>query len=140
MIRRPPRSTRTDTLFPYTTLFRARLYAFGLALDVAAAVAAALTAALLAVAAGSLFGLKGDYIGLILIYCVALGLNITGLPTAVLRLAGRFRTIAYSQILQNLLRVGLVFCGLWWVGCPYFFYLVWCVASFFGAVLFFLLA
>src|SRR3546814_13650570 len=28
MIRRPPRSTRTDTLFPYTTLFRS-----GLALD-----------------------------------------------------------------------------------------------------------
>src|SRR3546814_3782089 len=33
MIRRPPRSTRTDTLFPYTTLFRsalpAELHAFG---------------------------------------------------------------------------------------------------------------
>src|SRR3546814_11898659 len=27
MIRRPPRSTRTDTLFPYTTLFRARTVA-----------------------------------------------------------------------------------------------------------------
>src|SRR3546814_12984484 len=27
MIRRPPRSTRTDTLFPYTTLFRSK---FGL--------------------------------------------------------------------------------------------------------------
>src|SRR3546814_13454863 len=26
MIRRPPRSTRTDTLFPYTTLFRSILY------------------------------------------------------------------------------------------------------------------
>src|SRR3546814_16382409 len=26
MIRRPPRSTRTDTLFPYTTLFRSDLY------------------------------------------------------------------------------------------------------------------
>src|SRR3546814_2454591 len=25
MIRRPPRSTRTDTLFPYTTLFRSQL-------------------------------------------------------------------------------------------------------------------
>src|SRR3546814_3130887 len=25
MLRRPPRSTRTDTLFPYTTLFRSRL-------------------------------------------------------------------------------------------------------------------
>src|SRR3546814_11345891 len=31
MIRRPPRSTRTDTLFPYTTLFRSqqRLPGFG---------------------------------------------------------------------------------------------------------------
>src|SRR3546814_4303557 len=26
MIRRPPRSTRTDTLFPYTTLFRSPLH------------------------------------------------------------------------------------------------------------------
>src|SRR3546814_20477976 len=26
MIRRPPRSTRTDTLFPYTTLFRSGAY------------------------------------------------------------------------------------------------------------------
>src|SRR3546814_1780562 len=28
MIRRPPRSTRTDTLFPYTTLFRSPKVAF----------------------------------------------------------------------------------------------------------------
>src|SRR3546814_8080439 len=27
MIRRPPRSTRTDTLFPYTTLFRSLVHA-----------------------------------------------------------------------------------------------------------------
>src|SRR3546814_10166429 len=27
MIRRPPRSTRTDTLFPYTTLFRSVAFA-----------------------------------------------------------------------------------------------------------------
>src|SRR3546814_20775496 len=26
MIRRPPRSTRTDTLFPYTTLFRSQVF------------------------------------------------------------------------------------------------------------------
>src|SRR3546814_7479985 len=26
MIRRPPRSTRTDTLFPYTTLFRSEVW------------------------------------------------------------------------------------------------------------------
>src|SRR3546814_14663786 len=29
MIRRPPRSTRTDTLFPYTTLFRSLLFLSG---------------------------------------------------------------------------------------------------------------
>src|SRR3546814_18922802 len=29
MIRRPPRSTRTDTLFPYTTLFRSGPYLAG---------------------------------------------------------------------------------------------------------------
>src|SRR3546814_20280111 len=29
MIRRPPRSTRTDTLFPYTTLFRSRPHRVG---------------------------------------------------------------------------------------------------------------
>src|SRR3546814_6194399 len=28
MIRRPPRSTRTDTLFPYTTLFRSHYYVY----------------------------------------------------------------------------------------------------------------
>src|SRR3546814_7390407 len=31
MIRRPPRSTRTDTLFPYTTLFRSRVIAWAAA-------------------------------------------------------------------------------------------------------------
>src|SRR3546814_15568019 len=37
MIRRPPRSTRTDTLFPYTTPFRSRLPVFSrLSLEVAA--------------------------------------------------------------------------------------------------------
>src|SRR3546814_13778598 len=33
MIRRPTRSTRTDTLFPYTTLFRSRLLGFDLMLE-----------------------------------------------------------------------------------------------------------
>src|SRR3546814_1022015 len=33
MIRRPPRSTRTDTLFPYTTLFRSRPKSMATSLD-----------------------------------------------------------------------------------------------------------
>src|SRR3546814_6507096 len=32
MIRRPPRSTRTDTLFPYTTLFRSPPHFWALAI------------------------------------------------------------------------------------------------------------
>src|SRR3546814_18901714 len=34
MIRRPPRSTRTDTLFPYTTLFRSGILGTGAAIRV----------------------------------------------------------------------------------------------------------
>src|SRR3546814_13408651 len=34
MIRRPPRSTRTDTLFPYTTLFRSDIADGGILLGV----------------------------------------------------------------------------------------------------------
>src|SRR3546814_7875553 len=33
MIRRPPRSTRTDTLFPYTTLFRSPAEAVAIAIE-----------------------------------------------------------------------------------------------------------
>src|SRR3546814_3683729 len=35
MLRRPPRSTRTDTLFPYTTLFRSARKGLGLAVPAA---------------------------------------------------------------------------------------------------------
>src|SRR3546814_18081199 len=45
MIRRPPRSTRTDTLFPYTTLFRSTLLFIGFPLG--AGLGGALTSAVL---------------------------------------------------------------------------------------------
>src|SRR3546814_6258067 len=41
MRRRPPRSTRTDTLFPYTTLFRSHLLAAGYPAEDAAGVVGA---------------------------------------------------------------------------------------------------
>src|SRR3546814_16458038 len=40
MIRRPPRSTRTDTLFPYTTLFRSATVSIGCKVGTAAEAAA----------------------------------------------------------------------------------------------------
>src|SRR3546814_15866366 len=42
MIRRPPRSTRTDTLFPYTTLFRSQTAAMARHETIALAVMAGL--------------------------------------------------------------------------------------------------
>ncbi len=84
-----------------------RLYAFGLLLDMASALASAFVAMGLVVLLGPLFGLQTVHLELVGIYCLALVINITGVPTAALRMAGRFRTLAYSQLAANLLRIGL---------------------------------
>src|SRR3546814_8316234 len=52
MLRRPPRSTRTDTLFPYTTLFRAPRAEAGEAAFAASGTCIARAGAALAVATG----------------------------------------------------------------------------------------
>src|SRR3546814_14224931 len=56
MIRRPPRSTRTDTLFPYTTLFRSG----GLVAVIGAEGALAVNAGSFLVSAFLLLGLRGS--------------------------------------------------------------------------------
>src|SRR3546814_6482321 len=62
MIRRPPRSTRTDTLFPYTTLFRSHLV--GAAAAVArSAPAIMLRTGIAARATGFLGGTVGRLLG-----------------------------------------------------------------------------
>src|SRR3546814_7264456 len=55
MIRRPPRSTRTDTLFPYTTLFRS-LAAVGAVVATGGTLLAVIAGAALAGSAGGLIG------------------------------------------------------------------------------------
>src|SRR3546814_13870415 len=97
MIRRPPRSTRTDTLFPYTTLFRS--------------VAAWVIATALALAS-PLFGWDNQVMTLVAIYCTVLLFNISGTPTAILRLYGRYHAAAYGPIGNALLRVGLCYLGI----------------------------
>src|SRR3546814_38735 len=62
MIRRPPRSTRTDTLFPYTTLFRSVSWAAG-AIVVGAALSATFAAPALVVASAVAF-LLSEFIDL----------------------------------------------------------------------------
>src|SRR3546814_4237906 len=68
MIRRPPRSTRTDTLFPYTTLFRSLFgvllffFTFGPAGAVAYRIACRLPRLMRETAPGSLAEVTADWL------------------------------------------------------------------------------
>src|SRR3546814_14817242 len=74
MVRRPPRSTRTDTLFPYTTLFRSDVAAVHRAVELTA------FARLADDRDGHPLELGGDLLGL------ATALQVVGLELRALRL------------------------------------------------------
>src|SRR3546814_13098929 len=77
MIRRPPRSTRTDTLFPYTSLFRASRYFVGVPAPAAAGLA------VLPITLSLVFGdgwLRSDPVSILVLLAVAL-LMISRVPT-----------------------------------------------------------
>lgn len=114
-----------------------RLFAYGLLFDVAAAIGATAMIVLLAQFGGAAVGIDADAIGYVTIYALAVLLNYSGMPTAVLRLAGNFRTIAYSQLLTNSIRVLLaVLC--WQMGAGLLgFVLVWTGAQIGGQLFFF---
>src|SRR3546814_5445853 len=101
MIRRPPRSTRTDTLFPYTTLFRSSTSA------------ASYEAALLAVGAGltavaSLEAGEGDSA-----FCAVRPPGHHATPTQAMGfcLFNNVRSEEHTSELQSLMRISYaVFC------------------------------
>src|SRR3546814_15225565 len=64
MIRRPPRSTRTDTLFPYTTLFRSYLRQLGVLMALRLNDKKALVAEVNEVAKRALSAVAAEYRGL----------------------------------------------------------------------------
>src|SRR3546814_3056952 len=88
MIRRPPRSTRTDTLFPYTTLFRSILSAY---VDVSAPANAAMA------------GYALSYLFIAAIFQLSDGLQAV--------VAGVLRSEEHTSELQSLMRISYaVFC------------------------------
>src|SRR3546814_1305721 len=112
MIRRPPRSTRTDTLFPYTTLFRSAAAvgqtvlgwlrisdwrAHGFAAGVAGSGVAAAQIA-------PLNGLAAAF--------AAIGIGLNGLLTAlIVPVLASFRSEEHTSELQSLMRTSYaVFC------------------------------
>lgn len=84
---------------------------FGLLLDVAAAIAACLIAIMLVLFAAPFMGVSEQIKGLAFVYCFVLPFQISGMPTAVLRLFGRYASLAYGQVISSLLRVALCFLG-----------------------------
>ena len=85
----------------------ARLYVYGLLLDIFAALAAALIAVAAGLLIGPYIGLEGDQTGLVAIYAIAIACNIRGVPSAALRMAGKFKTLAYVQAVSGLGRLAL---------------------------------
>src|SRR3546814_7140268 len=98
MIRRPPRSTRTDTLFPYTTLFRSGREAaeyYGVAFEVQP-----LTQANYREVLGAKLG-KGDFL---------LNLSVDVSSLALVELCAE-RSEEHTSELQSLMRISYaVFC------------------------------
>lgn len=102
---------------------------FGLLLDVAAAIAGCLIAILLVLLAAPLIGVSQETRGLVLMYCFVLPFQLSGMPTAVLRLFGRFTSLAYGQVISSLLRVLLCFLGFVAGAGLFEFALIWMAAQ-----------
>src|SRR3546814_5807809 len=87
MIRRPPRSTRTDTLFPYTTLFRSSksaVYAF-------------------IKRGGASKPNTGKSVAIILAYCVLCLLNSITADSSLNLGVNRFQGIAKRGLIESLI-------------------------------------
>ena len=117
----------------------ARLYAYGLLLDIGAALAAALIAVGAGLVLGSAIGLQPEHAGLVAIYALAIACNIRGVPSAALRMAGRFRTLAYVQSVSAILRLVLAVFLLFHGAGLAAFVVLWTAMQILDAAIFFLL-
>ncbi|WP_373414035.1 lipopolysaccharide biosynthesis protein [Ensifer aridi] len=105
------------------------LLKFGLLLDVCAAATGFLIAVTLVWAFGPWFGISPEMSGLVTLYCAVLPFQISGMPMAVLRLFGKFRSIAYGHVASSILRVGLCAIGFAIGGGLFEFVLIWMAAQ-----------
>ena len=101
------------------------LLKFGLLLDLAGAAAAWTVAVAAAVAAAPWLDWSDQRLTLVVLYCSTLLFSLTGMPTAVLRLSGRFPVIAVGQVANAMFRLLLCGVGLALGSGLLFFALVW---------------
>lgn len=111
-----------------------QLLKFGLALDLGGALAAAAVSALIIVAGAPLLGWSERVQVVTLICCMSLPFNLTGTPTAVLRLFGKFRLAAFTPTLGAFLRMALCGIGLATGADLLGFAIIWSVAKVIGTL------
>lgn len=107
----------------------ASLIKFGLALDVTGAVIAWVVAVGLITVAAPIFEWSDRTVDLVWIYSPVLLFRLTGMPTAVLRISGRFRTIAYGQMGGVAFKLLLCIIGVAIGGGIVFFAFVWMISQ-----------
>lgn len=112
------------------------LYLYGLILDVGTALLAAILTVVVGYALMSVIGLRPEHMPLVIIYALAIAINIRGVPTAALRFDGKFRTLAYVQMLSSILRLGLATIGLIQGFSLLQFVIIWTVAQALDELLF----
>jgi O-antigen/teichoic acid export membrane protein len=118
----------------------AALYKFGLTLDIAGALSAFLISAGLAWFAGSYIGLSAEARGLVVLYSTTLLFHINGMPTAVMRLAGRFRMLAYGQVAGAVFRFACCLAAYLLGGGLLVFALVWMAVQVFTSLMLLVMA
>ncbi|MDW9634022.1 lipopolysaccharide biosynthesis protein [Sinorhizobium meliloti] len=105
------------------------LLKFGLLLDLSAAATGYAIAVTLVWAFGPWFGISPEMSGLITLYCAVLPFQVSGMPMAVLRLFGKFRSLAYGHVASSILRAGLCAIGFAMGGGLFEFVLIWMAAQ-----------
>lgn len=101
------------------------LFKFGLLIDLTTALAGWGLAVLIVLLAGPFFGISAEMSRFVLIYCAVLPFQVTGMPTAVMRLYGRFKIVAYGQVAASTLRALLCLAGVYLGWGPFEFMLLW---------------
>lgn len=112
------------------------LYLYGLFLDVGTALLAAVLTIIVGYALMTVIGLKPEHMPLVAVYAIAIAVNIRGVPTAALRFDGKFRTLAYIQMLSSILRLILAAIGLYLGFSLLEFVIIWTVCQALDSLLF----
>jgi O-antigen/teichoic acid export membrane protein len=111
------------------------LVKFGFLLDLSTAAAGWAIACSLALFGARIFGWDNEAVSAALLYSLVLLIAINGAPTGVLRLAGRFREIAYVQVVSNAVRVALCVAALFSGSGLLVFVAIWTVTHMLSALL-----